>query len=131
MILFNAFLHEKEFEKAKLVLEYVKDSVQNNSNYLVYKALLHAKEGDRKSTMQVLDSLNSLSEVEFVPNIWYAAIYASLDEKESMYQSLNSALSIWESGLHEINWYSVFNTYKEEPRFQEIVRKMWIPNDDH
>jgi TolB-like protein/Tfp pilus assembly protein PilF len=131
MILFNAFLHEKEFEKAKLVLEYVKDSVQNNSNYLVYKALLHAKEGDRKSTMQVLDSLNSLSEVEFVPNTWYAAIYASLDEKESMYQSLNSALSIWESGLHEINWYSVFNTYKEEPRFQEIVRKMWIPNDDH
>jgi TolB-like protein/Tfp pilus assembly protein PilF len=131
MILFNAFLHEKEFEKAKLVLEYVKDSVQNNSNYLVYKALLHAKEGDRNSTMQVLDSLNSLSEVEFVPNIWYAAIYASLDEKESMYQSLNSALSIWESGLHEINWYSVFNTYKEEPRFQEVVRKMWIPIDDH
>ncbi len=129
--LFDAFLHEKEFEKAKIILNYVKDSVQNKSNYLVYKAMLHAKEGDRNSTMQVLDSLNSLSEVEFVPNIWYAAIYASLDEKESMYQSLNSALSNWESGLHEINWYSVFNTYKEEPRFQEIVRKMWIPIDDH
>ena len=129
--LFDAFLHEKEFEKAKLVLEYVKDSVQNNSNYLVYKAMLHAKEGDRKSTMQVLDSLNFLSEVEFVPNTWYAAIYASLDEKESMYQSLNSALSIWERELHNINSYSVFNTFKEEPRFQEIVRKMWIPIDDH
>ncbi len=126
MSLFDAFLHEKEFEKAKLVLNYVKDSVKYSSNYFVYKAMLHAKEGDRNSTMQVLDSLDLLSKVEYVPNIWYAAIYASLEEKDSMYKFLNSALNNRES-VHQINYYSVFNAFKEEPRFKEIVRKMWIP----
>ncbi len=125
--LFDAFLHEREFEKAKIVLKYVKDSVKYKSNYLVYKAMLHAKEGDRNSTLQVLDSLNILSKVEYVPNISYAAIYASLEEKDSMYKFLNSALNNREQELHDINFYSVFNTFKEEPRFQEIVRKMWIP----
>ncbi len=125
--LFDAFLHEKEYEKAKIVLKYVKDSIPNRSNYLVYKAMLHAKEGDRKSTMQVLDSFNLLSKVEYVPNIWYAAIYASLEEKDSMYKFLNSALTNREPELHNINFYSVFNTFKEEPGFQEIIRKMWIP----
>ena len=128
--LFDAFLHEKEFEKAKLVLNYVKDSVQYKSNYLVYKAMLHAKEGDRKSTMQVLDSLNFLSKVEFVPNTWYSAIYASLEEKDSMYIYLNRALINRELELHDFNMYSVFNSFKAEPRFQEIVRKMWIPIDE-
>ncbi len=127
IFLFDAFLHEKEYEKAKIVLKYVKDSVQNKSNYLVYKAMLHAKEGDRKSTMQVLDSLNLLSKVEYVSNIWYAAIYASLEEKDSMYKFLNRALTNREPELHDINFYSVFNTFEEEPKFQEIIRKMWIP----
>ena len=125
--LFDAFLHEREFEKAKIVLKYVKDSVKYRSNYLVYKAMLHAKEGDRNSTLQVLDSLNILSKVEYVLNIWYAAIYASLEEKDSMYKFLNSALTNREPELHNINFYSVFNTFEEEPKFQEIVRKMWIP----
>jgi len=127
MSLFDAFLHEREFEKAKIVLKYVKDSVKYKSKYLVYKAMLHAKEGDRNSTLQVLDSLNILSKVEYVPNIWYAAIYASLEENDSMYKFLNSALTNRENELHDINYYSVFSTFKEEPRFQEIVRKMWIP----
>jgi Tfp pilus assembly protein PilF len=127
MSLFDAFLHEREFEKAKIVLKYVKDSVKYKSNYLVYKAMLHAKEGDRNSTMQVLDSLDLLSKVEYVPNIWYAAIYASLEENDSMYKFLKSALNNREQELHDINFYSVFSTFKEEPRFQEIVRKMWIP----
>ena len=125
--LFDAFLHEREFEKAKIVLKYVKDSVKYKSNYLVYKAMLHAKEGDRNSTLQVLDSLNILSKVEYVPNIWYAAIYASLEENDSMYKFLKSALNNREQELHNINFYSVFNTFKAEPRFQEIVRNMWIP----
>ena len=127
MSLFDAFLHEKEFEKAKLVLNYVRDSVKYSSNYFLYKAMLHAKEGDRNSTMQVLDSLDLLSKVEYVPNIWYAAIYASLEEKDSMYKFLNSAVTNREVELHQVNFYSVFSTFKEEPRFKEIVRKMWIP----
>jgi len=44
-----------------------------------------------------------------------------------MYKFLNSALTNREFELHNINFYSVFNTFKEEPRFQEIIRKMWIP----
>lgn len=63
----------------------------------------------------------------YIPQIEFAAVYDVLNEKDKMYFHLENGLKDHEVELHNINFYAVFDDFKEEPRFQEIIRKMWIP----
>lgn len=129
MVLINAYLNENQFKKAQEVLEYLKRDVEDKSFYYLYKAVLSAKNGKREITGQMLDSLNVLSTKQVIPSTYYAAIYAALGEQDLMYDHLNDALNKREKEIHDINFYSQFNSYKEDLRFKEIVAKMWIPLD--
>ena len=123
--IFDAYLHEGQFDKASVIVNYFKGI--DKMTYYLFKALLTAKEGKKNITQQMIDSLNLLSKKEYVPKTYYASIYAALDNREQMYNYLEAGLKEREKELHDVNWYSVFNPYKTEPRFKEIIRRMWIP----
>lgn len=126
-LLFDACLYENKLEKAQEVLDFYGINVRIKSYYFVRKALLSAAEQNLGRTNDLLDSLDLFSDQEIVPFTYYAAIKASVGDREAMYQYLNQALEKHERDIHEINTFSQFNQYKEEPRFKEIIAKMWMP----
>ena len=125
--LFDACLHENRLDNARQILDIIKTNVKINSFYYVRKALLSAAEQNLKSTNDLLDSLDLLSNQEIVPLTYYAAIKASVGDREAMYKYLNQAIEKHERDIHDINDFSQFNQYKGEPRFKEIMAKMWMP----
>jgi TolB-like protein/class 3 adenylate cyclase len=130
MVMFDGYLHEKEYKKANEVYNYINESFKLELIKLLYKAILRAKEGQKETAMQILDSIKNMPEGT-VPNAWYAIIYAALEDKEKMYESLEKALKEREWHLHDMGKFSaVYYPYKEEPQFREILRKMWIPWED-
>ena len=126
-VMFDGYLYEHEYKKANDVYNYINKSFKHEFFKLLYKAILSAKEGRKETAIQILDSFENMPEGT-VPNAWYSVIYASLDDKERMYESLEKALKKREWHLHDIIKFSaVYSPYKEEPQFRETVQKMWIP----
>ena len=130
MVMFDGYLYQNEYMKANEVYEYINKNFKHELFKLLFKAILTAKEGQKETTMQILDSVKNMPDGT-VSNTWHAVIYASLEDKEKMYESLEKALKEREWHLHDMGKFSsVYSPYKEESRFREIVRKMWIPWED-
>jgi hypothetical protein len=127
MALFDACLNENRLEKAQQILDFIESNVKMKSFFYVRKALLSAAKQNLNSTNAMLDSLELFSEHEIVPRTYFAAIKASTGDREAMYKYLNQALENHERDIHDINNFSQFNQYKEEPRFKEIMAKLWMP----
>ena len=128
-ILFDACLHENRLEKAEEILDYRIENSLVKSIPLVNKALFAAAIGDYDMLKQTLEILEDISKEEKVPKVAYAAIKASQGDSESMYKYLNEALELRERELHNTVYFHQFNPYRDEPRFKDIVARMWIPMD--
>lgn len=126
-IAFSAYLHENNFDRANEIINYEKDSIKLLDSYLSLKGMLAAKRGDRKGALKFLSGMREEAKEEHIPQISFAAVYALLEEKENMYLHLEKGVRDHEPDIHEINFYSAFDSYKHEFRFQEVIRKMWIP----
>lgn len=129
IIIFSAYLYENEFDKLNEALEYGYGILEYSEvqDILILKSMLAAKKGDRINAMKYLDQLKIKRESNYIPQILFAVVYAALKETEKMYFHLENGLKDHEVELHNINYYAVFDDFKEEARFQEIIRKMWIP----
>ena len=124
-ILFDVYLHEKKYEKT----EVISDIFINIEGIwsIVFQAISAGAQNDSVKTHKLIEELKSKSGESPIPNVLYAAIYAALGEKESMYQHLELALDNREKELHDNNFFSSFNPFRNEPHFQDIERRMWIP----
>ena len=119
---FMAYLYVDNADKADQILRNIRtDKVRN----LTSEALLYAEKGNREAVMDIIDSFQS---EEYVPEVFYASIYAALKDKELMYDHLEKALEKREFLLHMIpSSFSVFYPYRKEARMKEIWAKSWIP----
>ena len=111
---------------AKRIFNLRKNSTEDVTEILFYKAILAASDGNKKLSHELIGSLDSASQQIFVPKTWYAAIYAALNEKDQMYRLLETALNNRERNIHFIDNLP-FSQYEDESRFKEIKRKMWTP----
>jgi hypothetical protein len=75
--------------------------------------------------------LQILSKSQYVHNFYYAAIYAALGDKDRMYNYLDESLEKREYIIHEINYWAAFTPYYNEPKYKEVIRKMWTPLEDN
>jgi len=124
--IFNFAISIDSIDFAKRLFKLRKNSIDDITEILFYKAILAASEGNKKLSHELTDSLESVSNEIFVPNAWYAVIYAALNEKDQMYRYLETALNNRERNIHLINIWP-FIQYEDESRFREIKRKMWVP----
>ncbi|MFC2125714.1 adenylate/guanylate cyclase domain-containing protein [Bacteroidota bacterium] len=117
-VTFMAYIHINNLDRADQVVRIMKERSFTRSYDLIWDAILYAKKGDKNSTLQTIDSMRQLSSSEYIANVQYAAIYATLGDKDQMYDHLGLALSSREYMLHLLNnSYSVFIPYQNEDRF--------------
>jgi hypothetical protein len=55
-------------------------------------------------------------------------LYAILGDREAMYRALRNAIDGYDPNVIQLNADPVFAPYRSEPRFQELMRSIRIPN---
>ncbi len=128
-IIYLVYLYQNRVSEAREVLNHMNNNIDIKSFEYLNEGLFAAQTNNIDITNQMIDSLDLLSNHEIVPYTYYAVIYAVIKDQEAMYDYLNKALSVREKEIHDFNFYPWFNSYKHEPRFKEIIAKMWVPLD--
>jgi TolB-like protein len=124
---FTAYLYNNKYEKAEKIIQLIENYSQYELFNIANKGILNALKGDENNALILLEKLQILSKSQYVPNYFYAAIYAALGDKRSMYNYLEESINKREFWIHQINYSPAFTPYHHETQFQEVLRKMWIP----
>ncbi len=83
--------------------------------------------GKREEAQAVLDELKNLSAQKYVPSHNIAMIYKGLNRKDEMFVWLEKAYE--ERGVH-LNYIKVdpiWNEFRSDPRFQDLMRRVGFP----
>jgi len=112
--------YEDAVSEAQKALSYTPD----NTFALASLGYIYAVSGDEEKARETIEHLNRESNKRYVSPYGMAEIYAGLKEKEQ-------ALTQLEKAAAERSWWLIFagvnhrfDNLRDEPRFQEILRKM-------
>jgi TolB-like protein/DNA-binding winged helix-turn-helix (wHTH) protein/Tfp pilus assembly protein PilF len=86
-----------------------------------------ARSGDRPGAMRSLGELSLLSQHEHVPAICFALAYAGLQDNDQALASLEKAYNERSDFLLVLKVDPLFDGLREDPRFQELVRRIRFP----
>jgi TolB-like protein/DNA-binding winged helix-turn-helix (wHTH) protein/Tfp pilus assembly protein PilF len=89
--------------------------------------LVYAAAGQRQQAYKILDELQELSKRRYVSSYLIASIYASLGDKEQAFFWLGKSLAAHEDALVSLKVDSVFAGLRNDPRFQELIRRIGLP----
>jgi len=90
----------------------------------------YAKAGYKGACLQAAEALVEISNTKFVsPNLIFTC-YTWTDQKEKAINWLEKMFEIHDPNLPYITSYPIFNRFSNEPRFQEIVKKMNLKIND-
>src|SRR5712692_4741255 len=123
-----AYLHKSLYKEG--IAEFEKElAISPHSAYaLAGLGYANAVTGRRAEAQKLLDQLNQLSKQEYVPAVFRAQIYAGLGEKDQAFEWLEKSYedrSI--ANLAEIKVDPQFDPLRSDPRFQDLLRRMKLP----
>jgi len=123
-----AYLHKSLYKEG--IAEFEKElAISPHSAYaLAGLGYANAVTGRRAEAQKLLDQLNQLSKQEYVPAVFRAQIYAGLGEKDQAFEWLEKSYedrSI--ANLAEIKVDPQFDPLRSDPRFQDLLRRMNLP----
>jgi serine/threonine protein kinase/tetratricopeptide (TPR) repeat protein len=123
-----AYLHKSLYKEG--IAEVEKElAISPHSAYpLAGLGYAYAVTGRRAEAQKLLDQLNQLSKQEYVPAVFRAQIYAGLGEKDQAFEWLEKSYddrSI--ASLAEIKVDPQFDPLRSDPRFQDLLRRMNLP----
>jgi serine/threonine protein kinase/tetratricopeptide (TPR) repeat protein len=123
-----AYLHKSLYKEG--IAEFEKElAISPHSAYaLAGLGYANAVTGRRAEAQKLLDQLNQLSKQEYVPAVFRAQMYAGLGEKDQAFEWLEKSYedrSI--ANLAEIKVDPQFDPLRSDPRFQDLLRRMNLP----
>ena len=98
-----------------------------NTRSMASLAYAYAVAGERGKALKIRDQLNELSKRIYVPSFDMAVVYIGLGEKDEAFTWLGRAYEErfgWLIFLRVIPW---FDSLRDDPRFQDLVRRMNFP----
>jgi Flp pilus assembly protein TadD len=90
-------------------------------------AQAYAAQGRDSEARNVLAELEELSGKQYVPAHMVAIVYAALGEKDEAFLWLEKDYQIRDAELVWINIEPGFDPLRDDPRFQELLRRMNFP----
>ena len=108
-----------EIEKAK--------GVRKNDPLLIYSTgMAYAAAGKQAEALQSIKELEAMSGASLSTAHWIAKIYATLNDKENAFSWLERGLATGAIGVF-YNDEPVWDPIRDDPRFEELVGKMVVP----
>ncbi|HKQ53148.1 MAG TPA: protein kinase [Pyrinomonadaceae bacterium] len=112
---------------AEAISEYQKTAaiVGENASLQCYLGYALAKSGRRAEALAILDKLKTTK--EYVSPAELAIIYVGLGDKEEAFQALERAYAAHDLQLQYLNVDPHFDTWRSDPRFADLVRRVGLP----
>lgn len=99
-----------------------------HTNPLGVLGYTYAVSGQREKALGVLRRLEDLAKIRPVSHFSGAMVYAGLGDRESALSSLEKAYEQRSPWLYMLRAYPWLESLRDEPRFQELVRRICLPS---
>jgi hypothetical protein len=98
-----------------------------SSHYLAILGCAYARANRRTEALEILDELDRRERRSLVSTFDMAALHTALGEKEQALAWLERGYERRDAWLAEIRAWPWFDSLRDEPRFQELLRRMSFP----
>ncbi len=99
----------------------------NSTDAMAALAISYAASGNTKEAAIILRSLEAASKSRYISGSELAAIFASLNETDQAFKSLQKAYDEHDYGLPFIRVDPRFDSLRSNPRYADLLRRMGLP----
>jgi serine/threonine-protein kinase len=128
----HVYVYRGMYEEAAAASQKVSTLLgESDSTGKAMLATSYARSGSRDEALKILDELQELEKQRYVPPMYIAFIYISLGEKDQALQWLEKAYSVRDHYMFSLKMYSrgtLFDNLRDDPRFQDLLRRMKFPD---
>jgi tetratricopeptide (TPR) repeat protein len=89
--------------------------------------LAHGRAGDRRAALRLLDELQNVARMRYVPSYHFAAVHIGLGDAEEAFAWLGKAYEERSDVLVYLNVEPAFDPLRGDGRFQDLVRRVGLP----
>jgi anion-transporting ArsA/GET3 family ATPase len=90
-------------------------------------ALSYAASGNAKEARRILQTLQGASKSRYIPSLEISAIFASLNETDHAFESLQKAYENRDYNLFRLRVDPRLDNLRSDPRFADLLRRMGLP----
>src|SRR5215469_6110953 len=93
---------------------------------IAFTARVRAKMGEKEKAWDAIRELERLSKTQFIPLLALAAVYDGLEERNHAIVALERAYKNRETNLVQMKTLHQFDTIRDDPRFQDLERRIGL-----
>jgi TolB-like protein/Tfp pilus assembly protein PilF len=126
-VLGEVYLSKGMYREGLSALEKYSALSRSGAASLALLGYSHARLGERKETLQVIEALKAASKQRFVPALFVALVYAGLEDKDQAFTWLEKAYEERFSRLAYLKVEALWDPLRSDPRFADLLRRVGIP----
>ena len=126
----QAYLEKGMYEEAIATLRKAMSLSRNEASLKSELGNAYAAAGKKEAAIQILHDLLVQSSRTYVSPYDIAFVYAGLGDKDKLFQWLNKAAEDRSTALAEIKVHPRFDKLRKDPRFQDLLRRLGLPETD-
>ncbi len=98
-------------------------TVEANPELAASLGFVYARAGRREEAQAIITRLSTLSEQRYVSGLYFAIIYAGLNDNDRAVEHLNNAFASKHPGLVLVRVEPLFDGLRSDPRFKQLVSR--------
>jgi len=122
----EAFLSKGTCREGVSALEKYCALTRSSAASLALLGYAHARSGERKESLLLIDRLNTASRQSFVPAFFVALVYAGLEDKDQAFAWLEKAHKERFNRLAYLKVEPLWDPIRSDPRFAHLLRRVGI-----
>jgi TolB-like protein/cytochrome c-type biogenesis protein CcmH/NrfG len=126
-VLGEAYLSKGMYREGLSALERYSTLSRGSAASHALLGYLHARSGERKKSLEMIEDLKAASKQSFVPALFIALVYAGLDDKDQAFTWLDKAYEERFTRLAYLKVEALWDPLRSDPRFTDLLRRVGIP----
>jgi TolB-like protein/Tfp pilus assembly protein PilF len=126
-VLGEAYLSKGMYREGLSALEKYSTLSRSGAASLALLGYSHARSGERKKSLEMIEELKAASEQSFVPALFVALVYAGLEDRDQAFTWLEKAYEERFNRLAYLKVEALWDPLRSDPRFADLLRRVGIP----
>lgn len=126
-VLGEVYLSKEMYREGLSALEKYSALSRSGAASLALLGYSHARLGERKESLQMIEALKAASKQSFVPALFVALVYAGLEDKDQTFTWLEKAYEERFNRLAYLKVEAFWDPLRSDPRFADLLRRVGIP----
>jgi len=122
------YLRMRQYPQAIAELEKGVDGLERNARTVAVLGHAYAKAGRPDDANKIVQELQTRSKSEYVSPYYFSLLYAGMNDRNKAFEYLEQAIIERQSQLVYLKVEPLFDDLHSDPRFDELVRKIGIPD---